>query len=81
MIDKDKPLSWLWVAFTGFLTISGWVSGFALSNGLSQQEHRLLEQRIKVVEDERAVTRRKFERLSDKLDLIHQKQSEIYLDE
>ncbi len=81
MIDKDKPLSWLWVAFTGFLTISGWVSGFALSNGLSQQEHRLLDQKIKVLEDERSIIRRKFERLTDKLDTIHEKQSEKYEDE
>ena len=42
LFDKH---TWVWPVLTGFLTISGWVSGFALSNGLSQQEHKLLEQK------------------------------------
>jgi hypothetical protein len=70
-----------WGTISAFLAVTGFVSGAALANGLNQQEHRLMLHRIKMLEDSRKFDGVKLDRIMEKVNAMHARQSEIYLDE
>ena len=64
----------VWSIGAAFLTVSGFISGFALSNGLNQQEHKLINREIVALQlafkEKKEIDRKKFDKINDKLNTL-----------
>lgn len=70
-----------WGVISAFLAIAGFVSGFSLSNGLTQQEHKLMNYLIEENKNQNLLQDQKIDKVLEKISAIQAKPPEVYLDE